>query len=256
MQLRIALCQTDIAWEQPARNLARLEPLVAGADADVVVLPELFATGFTLDPAPVAEAPGGEVVTALRRWAVQYGKAVAGSVAVAEGGRFFNRMYFVTPDGGCARYDKRHLFAPGGESRNYTPGSDRVVVGYRGFRFLLLVCYDLRFPVWSRCRGDYDAILYCASWPAARREAWRTLLHARAVENQCYVAGVNRVGTTPRGITPGIRSSSISKAARWPRPATVSRRSPRRSIPTRWRLSAPNSPLGATRTDSQFTIKM
>ena len=93
-QLHIALCQTDIAWEQPARNLARLEPLVAGADADVVVLPELFATGFTLDPAPVAEAPGGEVVTALRRWAVQYGKAVAGSVAVAEGGRFFNRMIF------------------------------------------------------------------------------------------------------------------------------------------------------------------
>ena len=118
MQLRIALCQTDIAWEQPAQNLARLEPLVAGVDADVVVLSELFATGFTLDPAPVAEAPGGEVVTALRRWAVQYGKAVAGSVAVAEGGRFFNRMYFVTPDGGCARYDKRHLFAPGGESRN------------------------------------------------------------------------------------------------------------------------------------------
>ena len=105
MQLRIALCQTDIAWEQPAQNLARLEPLVAGVDADVVVLSELFATGFTLDPAPVAEAPGGEVVTALRRWAVQYGKAVAGSVAVAEGGRFFNRMYFVTPDGGCARYD-------------------------------------------------------------------------------------------------------------------------------------------------------
>ena len=197
MQLRIALCQTDIAWEQPARNLARLEPLVAGADADVVVLPELFATGFTLDPAPVAEAPGGEVVTALRRWAAQYGKAVAGSVAVAEGGRFFNRMYFVTPDGGCARYDKRHLFAPGGESRNYTPGSDRVVAEYRGFRFLLLVCYDLRFPVWSRCRGDYDAILCCASWPASRRDAWRTLLRARAIENQCFVAAANRVGCDP-----------------------------------------------------------
>ena len=184
-------------WENTARNLKRLEPIVAAADADVVVLPELFATGFTLDPAPVAEAPGGEVVTALRRWAVQYGKAVAGSVAVAEGGRFFNRMYFVTPDGGCARYDKRHLFAPGGESRNYTPGSDRVVVEYRGFRFLLLVCYDLRFPVWSRNRGDYDAILCSASWADDRREVWRTLLRARAIENQCYLAGVNRVGTDP-----------------------------------------------------------
>ena len=182
MQLRIALCQTDIAWEQPARNLARLEPLVAGADADVVVLPELFATGFTLDPAPVAEAPGGEVVTALRRWAVQYGKAVAGSVAVAEGGRFFNRMYFVTPDGGCARYDKRHLFAPGGESRNYTPGSDRVVVGYRGFRFLLLVCYDLRFPVWGLrrhpvlclvARGAARGVADAAARPGSREPMLR-----------------------------------------------------------------------------------
>ena len=123
MQLRIALCQHDIAWEQPARNLARLEPLVAAAAADVVVLPELFATGFTLDPAAVADGPGGEVVTTLHRWSVQYGKAVAGSVAVAEAGRFFNRMYFVTPDGGCAFYDKRHLFTPGGEARNYTPVS-------------------------------------------------------------------------------------------------------------------------------------
>lgn len=134
--------------------------------------------GFTLDPAAVAETPGGAVVTALRRWAVQYGKAVAGSVAIAEAGRFFNRMYFVTPDGGCVFYDKHHLFTPGGEARNYTPGRSRTVVEYRGFRFLLLVCYDLRFPVWSRCRRDYDAILCCASWPASRREVWRTLLRA------------------------------------------------------------------------------
>ena len=194
MELRIALCQCDIAWEQPARNLARLEPMVAAAEADVVLLPELFATGFTLDPAGVA---GGAVVTALRRWAAQYGKALAGSVAVAEGGCFFNRMYFVKPSGECVHYDKRHLFTPGGEARNYAPGSCRTVVGYGGVRFLLLVCYDLRFPVWSRCRGDYDAILCCASWPASRREVWRTLLRARAIENQCYVAGVNRVGDDP-----------------------------------------------------------
>lgn len=197
MGLRIALCQCDIAWEQPARNLARLEPMVAAADADVVLLPELFATGFTLAPAGVAEGDDGAVVTALRRWAAQYGKAFAGSVAVAEGGRFFNRMYFVKPSGECVHYDKRHLFTPGGEARNYAPGSCRTVVGYGGVRFLLLVCYDLRFPVWSRCRGDYDAILCCASWPALRREAWRTLLRARAIENQCYVAGVNRVGEDP-----------------------------------------------------------
>lgn len=163
MGVRIALCQCDIAWEQPARNLARLEPMVAAADADVVLLPELFATGFTLAPAGVAEGDDGAVVTALRRWAARYGKAFAGSVAVAEGGRFFNRMYFVKPSGECVHYDKRHLFTPGGEARNYAPGSCRTVVGYGGVRFLLLVCYDLRFPVWSRCRGDYDAILCCAS---------------------------------------------------------------------------------------------
>lgn len=197
MDLRIALCQYDIAWEQPARNLARLEPMIAAADADVVLLPELFATGFTLDPAGVPEGDDGAVVMALRRWAAQYGKALAGSVAVAEGGRFFNRMYFVKPSGECVHYDKRHLFTPGGEARNYAPGSCRTVVGYGGVRFLLLVCYDLRFPVWSRCRGDYDAILCCASWPASRREVWRTLLRARAIENQCYVAGVNRVGDDP-----------------------------------------------------------
>ena len=165
MGVRIALCQCDIAWEQPARNLARLEPMVAAADADVVLLPELFATGFTLAPAGVAEGDDGAVVMALRRWAARYGKAFAGSVAVAEGGRFFNRMYFVKPSGECVHYDKRHLFTPGGEAWNYAPGSCRTVVGYGGVRFLLLVCYDLRFPVWSRCRGDYDAILCCASWP-------------------------------------------------------------------------------------------
>lgn len=197
MELRIALCQCDIAWEQPARNLARLEPMVAAAEADVVLLPELFATGFTLDPAGVADGAGGAVVTALRRWAARYGKAVAGSVAIAENGRFYNRMYFVKPSGEFIGYDKRHLFAPGGEARQYTPGGSRAVVEYGGVRFLLLVCYDLRFPVWSRCRGDYDAILCCASWPAPRREVWRTLLRARAIENQCYAAGANRVGDDP-----------------------------------------------------------
>lgn len=197
MKLRIALCQCNIAWEQPARNLARLEPLVAAAAADLVVLPEMFATGFTTDPAGVADRTDGAVVTTLRRWASRYGKAVAGSVAVAENGRFYNRMYFVKPSGESAGYDKRHLFAPGGETRHYTPGRSRLRIEYGGLRFLLLVCYDLRFPVWSRCRGDYDAILCCASWPAPRREAWRTLLRARAIENQCYVAGVNRVGEDP-----------------------------------------------------------
>ena len=197
MELRIALCQCDIAWEQPARNLARLEPMVAAAEADVVLLPELFATGFTLDPAGVADGAGGAVVTALRRWAARYGKAVAGSVAVAENGRFYNRMYFVKPSGEFIGYDKRHLFAPGGEARQYTPGDSRAVVEYGGVRFLLLVCYDLRFPELFRHLALQGAqLIFCpAEWPEARGDIWRLLAQARAAENHTFVVAVNCAGS-------------------------------------------------------------
>lgn len=197
MKITVAICQVDMEWENTSRNLERLEPVVAAAAADVVVLPEMFATGFKLRPARVAEPHDGLVVTTMRRWAAEYGKAVAGSVVIAEGEQFRNRMFFIKPSGETAWYDKRHLFRPGGEARDYTPGDRRVVVEYRGWRFLLLVCYDLRFPVWSRNRGDYDAILCSASWADDRREAWCTLIRARAIENQCYMAAVNRVGTDP-----------------------------------------------------------
>lgn len=197
MTIDVAICQVDMEWENTAKNLERLEPIVAGAAADVAVLPEMFATGFKLRPAVVAEPADGPVVQAMRRWAAQYDKAVVGSVVIAEGNEYRNRMFFVRPSGETDWYDKRHLFRPGGEARDYTPGNRRVVVEYKGWRFLLLVCYDLRFPVWSRNRGDYDAILCSASWADDRREVWRTLLRARAIENQCYVAGVNRVGVDP-----------------------------------------------------------
>ncbi len=197
MQIKIAVCQVDMEWEHTARNLERLEPIVAAAQADIVVLPEMFATGFKLRPERVAEPVDGPVVTAMHRWAAQYGKAVVGSAVIADEGTFRNRMFFVKPSGEAVWYDKHHLFRPGGEGRDYTPGTRRVVAEYKGWRFLLLVCYDLRFPVWSRNRGDYDVILYSASWAEARRDAWRTLLRARAIENQCYTVGVNRVGTDP-----------------------------------------------------------
>lgn len=197
MKLRIALCQTAPAWESVSRNLESLEPIVAGADAHLVLLPELFATGFTLAPAAVAEGAEGPVLTAMRRWAATYGKAVAGSVAVAEAGTFRNRMYFAEPSGRVSQYDKYHLFTPGGEGGAYTPGRERATVEYMGWRLRLAVCYDLRFPVWCRNRGDYDAMLCCASWSASRREAWCALLRARAIENQCYVVGVNRTGCDP-----------------------------------------------------------
>lgn len=197
MKIDIALCQVDMEWEHTAQNLERLEGVVAAAQADVVVLPEMFATGFKLSPMRVAEPMNGQVVTAMRRWAAQYGKAIVGSAVIAEYGEFRNRQFFVKPSGDVAWYDKRHLFAPGGEGEYYTPGHRRVVVEYKGFRFLLLVCYDLRFPVWSRNQDDYDVALYSASWAEARREVWRTLLRARAIENQSYVIGVNRVGIDP-----------------------------------------------------------
>ena len=219
MELRIALCQCDIAWEQPARNLARLEPMVAAADADVVLLPELFATGFTLAPAGVAEGDDGAVVTALRRWAARYGKAFAGSVAVAEGGRFFNRMYFVKPSGEFIGYDKRHLFAPGGEARQYTPGDSRQVDhgGVSGSRqFAVTICV-------FRSGAVAGAITtpFCAAPRGLRRGA--------KCGGRCCAPGPSKTsamqpgrigwGMTLRPVTPGIRRWSTSRAARWPKPA-------------------------------------
>lgn len=176
MKVDVAISQVDMEWENTTRNLARFEPAVAEAKADIVVLPEMFATGFKLRPSVVAEPMDGEVVTTMLRWAREYRKAVVGSAVISEGGLFRNRQFFVEPSGRMTWYDKHHLFRPGGEARDYEPGKQRVIVEYMGIRFLLLVCYDLRFPVWSRNRGDYDAIIYSASWADDRREVWRTLL--------------------------------------------------------------------------------
>lgn len=202
-RIKIAVCQVDMEWEHTTRNLERLEPIVAAADGDIVLLPEMFATGFKLRPSVVAQPADGEVVAAMRRWAATFNKAIAGSVVIAEGGQYRNRMYFIEPSGRMSWYDKHHLFRPGGEGRDYTPGDRRVIIEYLGWRFLLLVCYDLRFPVWSRNRGDYDAILCCASWADDRRDAWRTLIRARAIENLAYMAAANRVGTDPDGFYVG-----------------------------------------------------
>ena len=196
--MEIALLQTDIAWGDKEENLLRVERLMdEHPQAQLFVLPEMFATGFMVGGDVVSEPQEGQV----HRWMVDVarrrGCAVAGSVAVEVNGRRHNRFYFVTPDGATWHYDKRHLFTYAGEDRLYTKGEDRVVVRYGGLRFLLQVCYDLRFPVFSRNRGDYDVALYVASWPVGRIEAWSALLRARAIENQCYVIGVNRVGRDP-----------------------------------------------------------
>lgn len=181
------------------RTLSDVGQLVDRAPGDVVVLPEMFATGFRTDAAAVSQPVDGAIVKALRTWACESGKALVGSVAVTDGPSFRNRLYFARPTGELDWYDKRHLFRPGGEADAYTPGGRRVVVEYCGIRFLLLVCYDLRFPVWSRCQQDYDVILCSAAWPASRREVWRTLLCARALENQAWVVGANFGGEDPSG---------------------------------------------------------
>jgi len=195
--MKITLIQSNPVWEAPAVNLARAGELVREADADLVVFPEMFSTGFSMNAAAVADTMDGPGPQAMREMAARHGKAVMGSLAIAEGGRFFNRMFLATPDGALRHYDKRHLFRMSDENGVYTPGHERPVWEYMGVRMLPAVCYDLRFPVWLRNRGDYDMIVVAAAWPAPRAEVWRTLLRARAIENLCYVAGVNRTGDDP-----------------------------------------------------------
>ena len=182
----------------PCRNRFGAEAMIASAPGcDLYVLPEMFSTGFCTSPEGVAEPEPCDSLKWMKDSAEMFSAAIAGSVAVEENGRFFNRFYFVTPDGNAVYYDKRHLFTYGGEHLKFTAGKERKIVEYKGVRILLQVCYDLRFPVWSRNRGDYDMALYVASWPETRADAWRQLLKARAIENQCFVAGVNRIGTDP-----------------------------------------------------------
>ena len=196
--MKITLLQQDIVWGKPEENVRAAEQAMnARPGSSLYVLPEMFSTGFCTEPEGLAEPADSDTLRWMCSYAQKHGCAVAGSLAVWEEGKYCNRFYFVFPDGSYRTYDKRHLFTYGGEDRHFTAGRERVIVEYAGVRFLLLVCYDLRFPVWSRSRKDYDAILYVANWPTSRVEAWLALLRARAIENQCYVAGVNRVGTDP-----------------------------------------------------------
>lgn len=196
--MKIAILQTDIDWANPSVNVKNVDEIIDRQEkADLFVLPEMFSTGFCTDPEGIAESVDCETLQWMKRKAAEKGCALAGSIATEEEGKYYNRFYFVHPDGTVDSYDKKHLFTYGGEDKHFTPGHQRVIVNYMGVRILLQVCYDLRFPVWARNRKDYDMILYVASWPTSRVEVWKTLLRARAIENQCYVAGVNRVGNDP-----------------------------------------------------------
>ncbi len=200
--LRVSLVQVELAWEDPVTNRSSLAgwlEALAGR-TDLVVLPEMFTTGFTMRGAELAEPAEGPTLGWLREQAGRLGAALYGSVIVREGEGVYNRGLFVTPEGAVTSYDKRHLFRMGREDRHYTPGNRRVVAEWRGWRFLLQICYDLRFPVFSRSRNDYDALLYVANWPEPRRLAWTRLLAARAIENLAFAVGVNRVGGDGEGI--------------------------------------------------------
>lgn len=202
--LNVTLVQRELAWERPGDNREQIaESLASSVDStDLVVLPEMFTTGFSMNALANAEGPGGETEQWMRSIARAHDCAVTGSIATRpapDEDVVFNRMLFVTPDG-SRHYDKRHLFRMAGEHRRYREGRERVVVPWRGWRILLQVCYDLRFPVFSRNRDDYDLALYVANWPDTRRLHWRSLLVARAVENQACVVGVNRVGEDANGL--------------------------------------------------------
>lgn len=203
MGLRVALCQMDVIWGDKAANIANAAHMISRTDADIVVLPEMFSTGFDMEPASVAETMDGKTAAWLRKTATDTGKAIVCSIVVEEGGKYFNRLLFARPDGGLHKYDKRHLFSFSGEDRNYTGGTERVIIEYKGFRILPLVCYDLRFPVWSRGSDEFDLMIYIASWPSTRIAVWDTLLKARAIENQSYVVGVNRVGSDTTSVYSG-----------------------------------------------------
>jgi omega-amidase len=199
--LRVTMIQAELAWQDPASNRRNLAAHFRGlaGHTDLIVLPEMFTTGFSMEARSLAETMAGATVGWLREEAAAVGCAITGSLIVEDGGQHYNRLVWARPDGGIAHYDKRHLFRMAREQEHYAAGTRRLVVEIKGWRVCPLVCYDLRFPVWSRNRGDYDALLYVANWPSRRRSAWSALLRARAIENACYVVGVNRVGKDGNG---------------------------------------------------------
>lgn len=200
--MKITLIQPDTIWENKLKNLERLGELMSESpgERDIIVLPEMFNTGFSMNPADLYETPDSVTLEWMRSMAEKQYSGICGSYIVFVDNQYFNRWIFVSPDGETWSYDKRHLFSPGGENKLFAPGRGRVVFTFRGMRICPNICYDLRFPVWSRNRNDYDILINSSNWPESRRDVWITLLRARALENQSYVAGVNRIGVDGTGI--------------------------------------------------------
>ena len=194
--LKIALIQYDIEWESTKNNLKKIEKMIdnAALNSYLIILPEMFNTGFSMKPSKIAETMHGETLRWMIETASKYQSIIAGSVAIEDNGQYFNRLLTVYPNGNIEQYDKRHLFRMSGEEKVYFAGNKQVIVNINGWQCALFVCYDIRFPVWTLNQNNYDLALYVANWPVSRIDVWQTLLKARALENQCYVAGINRIG--------------------------------------------------------------
>lgn len=199
--MKVALIQSPIIWENPEANRVYFKEKINAIidEVHLIVLPEMFTTGFTMLPSKVAESMQGKTVLWMQALAKAKNCAITGSVVIEENSSFYNRMLFVFPSGEVQHYDKRHLFTLAGEEKVYSRGTQKLIVDYLGWKICPFVCYDLRFPVYSRNVENYDLLIYAASWPKTRIKAWDTLLAARAIENMSYVIGVNRVGTDANG---------------------------------------------------------
>lgn len=194
--MKIALLQTALSWENPKENRIHLEEKIHSIPeaVDLIVLPEMFTSGFTMHPQNCAETMQGETILWMQSLAKEKNSAITGSLVIEDNGNYYNRLVFVFPTGEIQHYDKRHLFTLAGEDKIYTSGTKKLIVEYKGFKICPLICYDLRFPVFARNVEDYDVLIYVANWPKPRVNAWDILLKARAVENMSYVIGVNRIG--------------------------------------------------------------
>lgn len=194
--MKIALIQSSLLWENPEKNREKLAEKINAfsENVDLIVLPEMFTTGFTMNPSAVFETMEGETIAWLQSLAKAKNSAIIGSLVISENGNFYNRLVFVFPSGEIQFYDKRHLFTLAGEDKVYTSGNKKLIVEYKGWKICPLICYDLRFPVFSRNTEDYDLLIYVANWPEIRIKAWDALLKARAIENVSYAIGVNRIG--------------------------------------------------------------
>jgi len=208
--LKIALVQSSLIWENPELNRVEFTKKIKeiSSETDVIILPEMFTTGFTMSPENISEIEGLKTLEWMRERALEKNAAIVGSIVFTENGSNYNRLFFVEPDGSSTSYNKRHTFTLAGENLKYVAGNDRVLINFRGFVFSPMVCYDLRFPVWSRNTDGYDVLIYVANWPEPRIQAWDTLLKARAIENMSYSIGVNRVGFDEKGLQYSGHSSA------------------------------------------------